>query len=45
MKDFRCDGCGRKLAEHKLKKGELAIKCPRCGKINAIEVYELKRKE
>mgnify|MGYP007007267994 CR=1 FL=1 len=33
---IHCTGCGKKLAEAKIKEGKLSIKC-RCGVENTIE--------
>ena len=36
MKDLRCSGCNKKLAEGDFQ-GRVEIVCPRCGKFNAFD--------
>ncbi len=35
LKDMKCIGCGKKLAEYRLEEGIIEVKC-KCGTINTI---------
>jgi len=39
-----CNNCGKKLAEVKIEKGVVSIKC-KCGVVNKIEIYTQSVKE
>jgi len=42
MEEWRCDECGRKLAECDIIEGKAETKCPRCGALNE---YSIERSE
>ncbi len=42
LNSMTCNNCGKKLAETKIEKGVISIKCSKCGVINIQETKPTK---
>jgi len=36
MKEYRCKFCKKLLGKEEIKRGQLEIKCSKCGKVNTL---------
>jgi phage FluMu protein Com len=42
--EFRCKKCNKLLCKESIARGQIVVKCPRCGAFNTLKIDSLKGK-